>query len=68
MTESPITPRPIPATGNWKEQKEKLKAKFTTLTDSDLRYDDGKKDEMMTKLQTKLGKTKEELATIISTL
>jgi len=66
MTES--TTNPIPLKGNWTEQKGKLKAKFTTLTDADLRYEDGKKDEMLTKIQTKLGKTKEEFATIIATL
>jgi uncharacterized protein YjbJ (UPF0337 family) len=55
-------------TPNWSEQKAKLKAKFPTLTDADLQYADGKKDEMLTKVQTKLGKTKEELTKIISSL
>jgi uncharacterized protein YjbJ (UPF0337 family) len=55
-------------TGNWNEQKGKLKAKFSTLTDADLHYENGKKDEMFTKIQTKLGKTKEELSTIIAGL
>ena len=43
-------------------------AKFTILTDSDLNYEGGKKDEMFSKVQVKLGKTKEELATIIAAL
>lgn len=60
-----VTPPAIP---NWSEQKTKLKAKFSTLTDSDLQFTDGKKDEMMAKLQTKLGKTKEELAKVITQL
>lgn len=59
---------PIPAAGNWTEQKGKLKAKFPTLTDADLQYENGKKDEMLTKVQTKIGKTKEELATILAGL
>lgn len=54
--------------GNWNEQKGKLKQKFATLTDNDLMFAEGKKDEMLGKLQIKLGKTKEELATIISEL
>ena len=54
--------------GNWKEQKGKLKQKFATLTDDDLLFAEGKKDEMMGKLQIKLGKTKEELHKIISDL
>lgn len=65
---SDSTTIPTPATGNWKEQKEKLRAKFPALTDEDLRYETGKKDEMLTKIQTKLGKTKEELDTVISGL
>ena len=54
--------------GNWNEQKGKLKQKFATLTDKDLLYAEGKKDEMMGKLQIKLGKTKEELEELISGL
>lgn len=54
--------------GNWNEQKAKLKKKFAVLTDNDLQYENGKKDEMLTKLQVKLGKTKEELHKIIEAL
>jgi uncharacterized protein YjbJ (UPF0337 family) len=52
--------------GNWEEQKGKLKQKFATLTDDDLLFAKGKKEEMMGRLQVKLGKTKEELYKIIS--
>ncbi len=55
-------------TGNWNEQKGKLKAQFTTLTDADLHYENGKKEEMFSRIQVKIGKTKGELDTIISTL
>lgn len=54
--------------GNWNEQKAKLKKKFAMLTDNDLMFVKGKKEEMMAKLQIKLGKTKEELYKIISDL
>jgi uncharacterized protein YjbJ (UPF0337 family) len=54
--------------GNWHEQKGKLKQKFATLTDDDLTFAEGKKEEMLGKLEIKLGKTKEELHTIISGL
>lgn len=53
---------------NWKEQKGKLKAKFATLTDADLQYEEGKRDEMLRRVQTKLGKTREELTAIIAAL
>ncbi len=51
--------------GTWNEQKGKLKQKFAFLTDNDLLFEEGKKEEMMGKLQIKLGKTKEELHKII---
>jgi uncharacterized protein YjbJ (UPF0337 family) len=54
--------------GNWNEQKGKLKQKFAVLTDNDLMFAEGKKDEMFGKLQKKLGKTKEELRNIIDAL
>ncbi len=54
--------------GNWKEQKGKLKQKFATLTENDLMFAKGLKDEMLGKLQIKLGKTKEELNRIINGL
>jgi len=52
--------------GNWNEQKGRLKQKFATLTDNDLLFTEGKKEEMLGKLQIKLGKTKEELHKLIS--
>lgn len=54
--------------GNWNETKGKLKQKFALLTDNDLLLLEGKQDEMLGRLQTKLGKTKEELKGIISSL
>jgi uncharacterized protein YjbJ (UPF0337 family) len=54
--------------GKWKEQIGKLKQKFGILTDDDFMYVSGKKDEMMGRLQLKLGKTKEELQHLISSL
>jgi uncharacterized protein YjbJ (UPF0337 family) len=52
--------------GNWNEQKGRLKQKFAVLTDNDLMFEEGKKDEMLGTLQVKLGKTKEELNRILS--
>ena len=52
--------------GNWNELKGKLKQKYAILTDNDLLLEDGKEDELLGRLQTKLGKTKEEIQTLIS--
>jgi uncharacterized protein YjbJ (UPF0337 family) len=54
--------------GNWNELKGKLKQKFAVLTDNDLMFEEGKKQEMLAKLQIKLGKTKEEFHKIIAEL
>ena len=54
--------------GYWNEQKGKLKQKFAVLTDNDLMFDEGKKEEMIGKLQVKLGKTKEELHKIMASI
>lgn len=53
---------------SWDDQKVKLKAKYPNLSDSDLHFEAGKKDKMMHKIQTKLGKTENELIKIMSEL
>lgn len=54
--------------GNWKELKGKLKQKFAMLTDDDMLLVEGKQEELMGRLQAKLGKSKEEMHDIINTL
>ena len=54
--------------GNWNEIKGKLKQKYSMLTDKDLLFVDGKKDELVGRLQIRLGKTKEEIRRLISGL
>jgi uncharacterized protein YjbJ (UPF0337 family) len=53
--------------GNWSELKSKLKNKYKNLTDSDLEYNEDKREEMMDGLRTKLGKTRQELLRILNT-
>ena len=52
---------------NWETQKEKLKASFPELTVADLNYAESQKKEMLSKLETRLGKTDKELQVIIET-
>jgi uncharacterized protein YjbJ (UPF0337 family) len=54
--------------GTWVKTKAKLKQKFALLTDNDLLLEEGKKEELLGRLQIKLGKTKEELQRIIASL
>jgi uncharacterized protein YjbJ (UPF0337 family) len=54
--------------GDWNQIKGKLKQKFAILTDDDLLMVEGKKDELLGRLQAKLGKSKEEIQKIIAGL
>jgi len=54
--------------GNWNEIKGKLKQKYAILTDDDLLLVEGKKDELLGRLQVKLGKTKEEIDRLLGDL
>jgi len=54
--------------GTWAEQKGKLKQRFAILTDNDLMFADGKREEMLGRIQIKLSKTKDELRKIIEEL
>ena len=47
--------------GGWNEVKGKLKQKYAQLSDDDLTFTEGKEDELLGRLQQKLGKSKEDL-------
>ena len=47
--------------GNWNEIKGKLKQKYGQLTDDDLVFAEGKEDELLGRLQKRLGKSKEDV-------
>ena len=51
--------------GTWLEVAEKLKRKFGHLTDTDLLLVEGKEDELLDRLQVKLGRTNSQLRSII---
>jgi uncharacterized protein YjbJ (UPF0337 family) len=52
--------------GNWNTLKGSLKQKYAQLTDDDLKYVEGKEDELLGKIQTRLGITQAVLEKIIS--
>ena len=54
--------------GNWEEQKRRLKHEFAILTDNDLMFVKNHQDQMISKLQIELGKTKEELQKIFAAI
>lgn len=63
-----LNKKPSETTANWSEQKTKLKSKFTQLTDADLHFEPGKKEEMLSKVQAKLGKNQEDFNKIMHEL
>ena len=54
--------------GNWNEIKGKAKTEYADLTDDDLLYEEGKDDELLGRLQKKIGKTKEDVKAWIESL
>jgi uncharacterized protein YjbJ (UPF0337 family) len=54
--------------GSWNEIKGKLKQSYGNLTDDDLVFAEGKDDELMGRLQKRLGKTKDEIRLMIEKL
>lgn len=51
--------------GSWEVQSNVLKEKFPQLTASDLKYEEGKENELLTRLQSRLNKGREEVVNIL---
>ncbi|MEO6305767.1 MAG: CsbD family protein [Bacteroidia bacterium] len=47
--------------GNWNELKGKVKQKYGELTDDDLTYEEGKDDELLGRIQKRIGQTKDQV-------
>lgn len=54
--------------GNWNQMKGKLKQKYGSLTDDDLKYEEGKEDELYGRLQEKTGEAKDKIKSFIDSL
>ncbi|MBL7720299.1 MAG: CsbD family protein [Flavipsychrobacter sp.] len=54
--------------GRWNELKGKAKQQYAELTDDDLTYEEGKDDELIGRIQTRLGKTKDQVVEWIRSL
>jgi uncharacterized protein YjbJ (UPF0337 family) len=51
--------------GDWNIIKGKLKQKYAQLTDNDLRYEEGREDELVGRIQKRTGDTKEAVEQFI---
>ena len=47
--------------GAWNQIKGKVKQSYADLTDDDLLYEEGKEDELIGRLQNKIGKSRDEV-------
>lgn len=54
--------------GDWNQTKGKMKQAYGDLNDDDLKYEEGKDDELVGRLQKKMGKTKDEVISWIESL
>lgn len=53
---------------SWREQKVLLKRMFNNLSDEDLAFEEHNREEMIARLRTKLGKSKEEMDKLMADL
>ena len=54
--------------GDWNVLKGKLKQKFANLTDDDLMYIKGKEEELIGRIQQKIGRTKQDIQDLLAKL
>lgn len=59
------TPEVFKITGDWAAQSKSLKSRFSLLTDSDLNLETGKDHEVLSRVQQRLSKNREEAIRII---
>jgi hypothetical protein len=51
--------------GDWSQQADDLKDKYPQLTDSDLKFERGREDDLIKRMETRLHKKREEVINII---
>lgn len=60
-------PQAFKVKGDWSIQAEKLKAKYPTLTDDDLKFETGKEADLVAKIGKRLNKSQEETNELLET-
>jgi uncharacterized protein YjbJ (UPF0337 family) len=59
---------PLKLETSWEEVKEKMKENDTTLTDADLEYEPGKEQELLSRLEKVMNKSKEQIIAYIESI
>jgi len=52
-------------TGDWKQQSEQLKEKYSLLKDSDLQFDEGQDNALISRIENKLSKNRQQVINMI---
>ncbi|WP_026993807.1 hypothetical protein [Flectobacillus major] len=52
-------------TGDWYSQSQQLKDKFAQLTDADLKFEVGKEEALLSRVENRLNKKRQEVINII---
>jgi uncharacterized protein YjbJ (UPF0337 family) len=63
-----MNPTELNLKGNWNIVKGKLKQSYGELTDDDLKYSDGQEDELIGRIQKKIGSTAEDVRHMLAKL
>lgn len=56
---------PFTVTGDWVKQSKTLKETFPKLTDSDLKFETGKEQDLLSRIQSRLGKKRDEVIELL---
>ena len=56
---------PLTIKGNWNDLAKKLQTKFSNLTDADLEFAEGKEEDLLKRIETRLDKKREEVVEIL---
>lgn len=51
---------------NWAMQSKELKSQFSQLTDADLKFETGKENELLDRVESRLNKNRDEVINIIN--
>ncbi len=51
--------------GDWAVQSKQLRKKYSQLTDADLKFETGKEEDLLKRIETRLHKKREEIISIL---
>lgn len=66
MNNAPNTSTAFKINGDWSVQSKLLKAEYTQLTDADLKFESGKENDLIKRMETRLNKNREQVIGILS--